>query len=211
MLRYLKILFILSFTLLFIGCTNTTEVPSINTNKSILNSMDKDISINTNKELYFSKTKGKKYYQNSYSSYDDSWVKVDVKTNKNHIKSFDIMASPVSIKQFYKTKGNMPVTNISYTTMNDFCIQELNAVLVSSYVFDKARRDKSINEPTNNIFSEIIAPFDEEDDEMYMNEKDNIISTDGTIIKFDWESEKYYEIPNIFKSKNTTFRCMKVK
>jgi len=203
--------FIFLIILIFVACKNSTSnlAPAKN-EADIFKIMDKNIST-SQKELYFYKTKDKKFYKkNEKNYYQKGWVRVKVKTNKGYTKIFEIMISPVSEKMFYGKGFEKPVTNISFEDMNDFCVKH-NGEIVASYVFDEARRKKLINKPSDGINSEIIAPFDEEDDEDFLNQKDNIISKDGTVILFDWNKEKYYEVLDVFKSKDTTFRCMRVK
>ena len=196
------------FIIFFLGCVKETK--SIHLDKNLLDIMDKNISINE-KELYFAKTKDKKFYKkNEKISYQKGWIEIDIKTNNNNTKKFEIMISPVSEKMFYNKNSNKPVTNIPFEVMNEFCIKH-NAFLISPYVFDVARRKKLIHKPSNGINSEIIAPIDEDDEDNYLHNNDNIISKEGTIIKFDWNKEKYYEVPEIFTSNKTTFRCMKIK
>jgi len=203
--------FLFLIVLIFAACKNSTSnLSPAKTEADIFKIMDKNIST-SQKELYFYQTKDKKYYKaNEKNYYQKGWVTLKVKTNRGYTKTFAIMISPVSKKMFYGKGSDKPVTNISFEAMNDFCIKN-NGFLVASYVFDEARRKKLINKPSDGINSEIIAPFDEEDDEDFLNTKDNIISKDGTIIKFDWDKEKYYEVSDNYVSKNTTFRCMKIK
>ena len=208
-LSFSMVLFLLS------GCKQD-EVQAIKKEekkKDIFLEMDEEQPQQNNEgnELYFAKTHNKQYYKKIAPRYVKGWVKVIVRTKDGIKRSYYVMSSPVTKKMYQGLGGKEPITNISYSTMNDFCIKELNAMLINAYVFDAARRYRRIQKPTGGITKEIIAPIDEEDDEEFYTSKDNIIAEDGTMIEFDWKKERYIAVPNIYQSKEATFRCMRIR
>jgi len=186
-----------------IGCSNSPQPTKIN----LLNVLDENTSVKDSNELYFHDTKGKKFYSHTKPSLKQGWVSVTLYTKKGK-KRFEIMKSPVSLKDFKISNSNSPVTNISFKTMAKYCMSK-HATLATIFVFEKARKKHLLSKPP--VKYEILAPVDEEDDDIYINQKDKVINKDNTVIRFDWQKEIYEEVPIIFKSKNTTFRCMREK
>ncbi|MDA7817991.1 hypothetical protein N9A28_07360 [Sulfurimonas sp.] len=82
---------------------------------------------------------------------------------------------------------------------------------MTPYVFENSRKSLSISRPTSPITVEIIAPYDEDEEDIYYIAGDNIDGGDSSIITYHWNSEKYFSVSNLFKSKNATFRCMRAK
>lgn len=153
----------------------------------------------------------------SNSIYADSvknkqeWVEVLVPRNDGLAQAFEVMRNAVTMKKYYGNGDNTSVSDISFSEANDFCQRVMKAELVSPYVFENARKSLSISRPASPVKSEIIAPYDEEDDESYYINGDKLEASDGTIILFNWNSEKYFAVSNIYNSKDTTFRCMRAK
>ena len=198
-MRYISLIAIFVF---IVGCSNQPTPISQIEETPILDSLDNSISIKK-ENYYFAKTKNKKY--NIKSLFSPKWKYVYFKKGKTTYK-FAIMKSPVTISN----KNHSPLTDISYNEMNNICMKRYNGILVSAYVFDKARRLGLIYKPKN-VNSEIVAPLDEEDDTPFINTKDNIIVPDGMILKFDWDTQTYNAISNVYQSNNATFRCMRIK
>lgn len=122
------------------------------------------------------------------------------------------MRFPVSKEQYRGIGGKSSISNISYKTANRFCSKNLQGEVITPYVFEAARTSLVLSRPTSPVKSEIIAPYDEDDDEQYMiNEDDKLEGSESSIITFKWSNEKYFSVSNIFKSPSTTFRCMRVK
>lgn len=139
------------------------------------------------------------------------WVEVLVPRNDGPAQAFEVMRNAVTMKEYYGNGDNTSVSDISFSEANDFCQRVMKAEIVSPYVFENARKSLSISRPTSPVNSEMIAPYDDEDDEDYYVDGDKLEAADGTIILFNWNSEKYFAVSNIYHSKNTTFRCMRAK
>jgi len=137
------------------------------------------------------------------------WAQVKVPRNTGGFENFEIMIKPVSKKEFYGFGDDTPVTNVTFQQASAYCMK-INAQLSQPYVFEYARRYHIIQKPLN-VPQEMIAPYDDEDQDIYYQEGDKLESEDGTIIIFDWNKEKYYSVSNLYTSSNTTFRCIKVK
>lgn len=140
------------------------------------------------------------------------WIEVNVPRVNSSDQVFEVMRYPVNVTQYKGVGGDKSIANVSYRAANRFCKTKMDADIVTPYVFEAARTSLSISRPTSSIKSEIIAPFDEEDDEIYMiNEDDKLDGGDSNIISFRWSSEKYLSVSNMLKSTSTTFRCMREK
>ncbi len=139
------------------------------------------------------------------------WVEVSVPRNDGAAQLFDVMLKPVSQKEYYGSGADKPVTNISFVMANNFCKERMHAQLLHPYVFEYARRSLAIHKSTSGANIEIMAPYDEEDHEEYYQDGDDLEAPDGTIATFDWNSERYFATSNLFKSPNSTFRCMRDK
>lgn len=181
------------------GSLKKPEVPK--KREDILLKMDRGINLDFSKdELYFKATHKKKFYQKTGKIIDKKvkWSKVTINTKRKYKKYFIIMTSAVER------------TNISFEDANRYCIDELHATLVNPFVFDKARATKSINKP-NNARYEILTAYDEEEEDIYLQEGDKLESKSDTIVIFDWKDEKYYAVSNLLKDNDITFRCMKIE
>jgi len=141
---------------------------------------------------------------------NEQWVKVKVPRNDGPAQIFEVMIRPVTKNEYLGFGGDVSVTDVSFLEANNYCMKK-NAQLILPYVFEYARRELAIYRPTGSANKEIIAPYDDEDQDVYYQEGDKIESPDGTIILFDWNSEKYFYVDDLYKSPGTTFRCMKIK
>ena len=65
--------------------------------------------------------------------------------------------------------------------------------------------------PTAMANIEIMAPYDDEDHEVYYQDGDNLEAGDSAIVAFHWDSGRYFAVSNLFKSSEATFRCMRSK
>jgi len=205
--------FIMAF--LFIGCHNEElEAQKQKTQQELFEHLDDEAiqeSSQKENELYFAATKEKRYYKKIAPKYVSGWVNVKVRANDGTIHRYIVMASPVTKDLYNGNGGKEPVTAVPYTIMNEFCIKEMKGLLITPYVFDAARKTYKLQKPTGGITHEIIAPLDEEDDEDFFSQEDHMISKEGTMIEFDWEKERYVEVPNIYTSPEATFRCMRLR
>ena len=143
-------------------------------------------------------------------SKDKEWVEVKVPRNDGPAQIFEVMIRPVTKQEYLGYGGDVSVTNVSFLEANNYCIKK-NAQLIWPYVFEYARRALAIYRPTGTANKEIIAPYDDEDQDVYYQEGDKIESPDGSIILFDWNSERYFYIDDLYKSQEATFRCMRMK
>ena len=141
---------------------------------------------------------------------NEKWVEVKVPRNDGPAQIFEVMIRPVTKNEYLGFGGDVSVTNVSFLEANNYCMKN-NAQLIWPYVFEYARRALAIYRPTGTANKEIIAPYDDEDQDVYYQEGDKIESPDGTIILFDWNSEKYFYVDDLYKSQEATFRCMRMK
>jgi hypothetical protein len=149
---------------------------------------------------------------NLNKSIKKEWIEVKVPRVDGPADVYEVMRFPVTKQQYDGHGSNVSIGNISYKEADRFCRETMKAELITPYVFEAARTSFALARPTSPIKSEMIAPFDEEDDEVYMiNENDHLDGGDGTFISFEWNSEKYYAVSNMYKSPSMTFRCMKEK
>lgn len=150
-------------------------------------------------------------YNNMDTNKDKEWVEVFVPRNNGASQVYEVMRSAVTDKQYAGTNSLKSIANKTFLEAETFCQDKQQAQLLTPYVFESARKSLSLARPTSPITTEMIAPYDEDDDEAYFVEGDNIESGDSTIITFNWNSEKYYKVSNLFRSGNATFRCMRAK
>ena len=141
---------------------------------------------------------------------NSNWVEVKVPRNDGPAQIFEVMIKPVTKNDYLGFGGDVAMTNVSFEEANNYCEQKLNAQLIEPYVFEYARRELAILRPIG-ANEEIIAPYDDEDQDVYYQEGDKLEAPDGTIIMFNWNNEKYYAVSNLYKSPMTTFRCMRAK
>jgi len=140
------------------------------------------------------------------------WMEVKVPRLESSSELYEVMRFPVTKKQYKGVGNDISVGSISYKAANKFCQKKMDGELITPYVFESARTSLVLGRPTGSIKSELIAQFDEDDDEPYIiNEEDNIEGSDSSMITFMWNSEKYFAVSNMFRSSSTTFRCMRVK
>jgi PBP1b-binding outer membrane lipoprotein LpoB len=139
------------------------------------------------------------------------WVSVEVPRSDGPAQTYDVMRLPVSDKDFHGTTLETAVKNVSFTAANDFCQNKMGAQLIAPYVFESARKSLLMSRPASPVDIEIMAPYDEEDDEIYLGDGDSFEAPDGTIVTFHWNNEKYFSVSNLFRSRNATFRCMRAQ
>jgi len=141
---------------------------------------------------------------------NEGWVKVKVPRNDGPAQVFEVMIRPVTRNEYLGYGGDVSVTKVSFLEANNYCIKK-NAQLIWPYVFEYARRALAINRPNGSANKEIIAPYDDEDQDIYYQQGDKIESPDETMILFDWNSERYFYVNDSYGSDDTTFRCMRMK
>lgn len=139
------------------------------------------------------------------------WVEARVPRNSGMDDVYEIMKSPVTAQAYSGINTKSSATNITQKAAETFCHEKHGARLVTPYIFEHARRSMVMAKPVLPANSEILAPYDEDDDEIYFQEGDQIATDDSDIITFVWNSESYFATSNIYKSHETTFRCMRVK
>jgi len=137
------------------------------------------------------------------------WVEVEVPRNNGVSQTFKVMVRPVNMKEFTGVGTDTSITNVSFSQANNFCIKNMQAALITPYVFENARKSMSLGRTLGTATIEMISPFDEEDDEEYYQEGDELYSNDSNIIIFHWNSEKYFSTSNLYKSHAASFRCMR--
>ena len=150
-------------------------------------------------------------YKNKNINKNKEWVEVYVPRNNGASQVYEVMRNAVTKKQYLGFNSQKSISNVNFIAAENFCKDKLQAQLLTPYVFESARKSLSLSRPTSPITTEIIAPYDEDDDEAYYVDGDNIEADDSTIITYNWNSEKYFAVSNLFRSKNSTFRCMKAK
>jgi len=138
------------------------------------------------------------------------WVEVKVPREDGQPQLFEVMRKAVTQEVYSGIGGNRSVVNVTFIAANRYCKQKLQAELITPYVFEHARRSLAIERP-NGANTEVISPYDEEDDEIYFQDGDELEGPDSSIVSFQWNGEKYFSVSNLFKSMDATFRCMKVK
>lgn len=139
------------------------------------------------------------------------WIEVEVPRNNETSQVYEVMVRPVSIKEFTGAGSNASITNISFYQANNFCIKNMQAAIITPYVYENARKSMAIGRTLGTATIEMISPFDEDDDEEYYQEGDELSSNDSNIITFHWNSEKYFAVSNLYKSHAASFRCMRAK
>ena len=144
------------------------------------------------------------------------WVDVSVPRSAGGMQVFEIMRNAISVKQYTGIPSNKPISNVNYIIADKYCRDKMQAQLSTPYVFENARKSLAMSRPSSPITQELISFFDEDDD-IYFMPDDNIgygeddEDTNDDPITFDWNSEKYYPVSKVFKSKSTTFRCIRAK
>ena len=138
------------------------------------------------------------------------WVDVEVLRNDGVAQVFEVMVSPVTAFQYSGVGGDLSVTGVSFLQANTFCKNKFHANLLHPYVFEYARRGLLIKKPKG-AYLEMMAPYDEEEHEIYYQEGDKLESGDGDIVIFHWDNERYFSVSNMFDSNRVTFRCMRRK
>ena len=148
---------------------------------------------------------------NLNQSLNKEWVEVKVPRRNAPPQTFLVMRYPFSPSNLTKGGSTESLTNVSYNEAAVNC-RKINAELITPYVFEAARTSLLLAHPIGIAKSEIIAPFDEEEDDIYIiNQNDSLETGDEDIITFRWSDEKYLPVLNIYRSPTLTFRCMKEK
>jgi len=138
------------------------------------------------------------------------WVDVEVLRNDGVAQVFEVMLSPVTISQYRGSGNDVSITGVSFIQANRFCKNKFHANLLHPYVFEYARRGLLIKKPKA-YHLEMMAPYDDEEQEIYYQEGDKLESEDGDIVVFNWDNERYFAVSNMFDSNRVTFRCMRRK
>lgn len=139
------------------------------------------------------------------------WVEVKVPRVDAEPQIFEVMRVPVTSKQYGGLEGDLSVSNISFSRANDFCRKNMKGQLLQPYVFEYARRSLAMQRPSSGKNVEIMAPYDDEDQDIYFHDGDDLEASDGSIVIFRWNDEKYFAVSNLYLSPNATFRCMRTK
>ena len=160
--------------------------------------------------LYLKATKGKQFYDQRFKGTNDVWVDVKITLPNQDEKTFELMNHVINENDYLENNNQSPMGDVSYGAANKFCLKYYNAVLVSPFVFDQARKQKLMT-PLDSESSEIIAPYDEEEDENLIHEGDKLLTHDSQIILFSWDKEYYIPVSNHYRSTHTFFRCMRGK
>ncbi len=150
------------------------------------------------------------YITNSIAK-NKEWVEVNVPRNNGATQSFEVLRDAVSLNKYSGVTSNKSVSNVAFVAASRYCQEKLQAQLMTPYVFENSRKSLSISRPTSPITVEIIAPYDEDEEDIYYIDGDSINGGDSSIITYHWNSERYFAVSNLFKSKNATFRCMRAK
>jgi len=145
------------------------------------------------------------------------WVDVSVPRSAGGVQVFEIMRNAISMQQYTGIPSSKPVSNVNYIIADKYCREQMQAQLSTPYVFENARKSLAMSRPSSPITQELISFFDEDDDIYFMKDdyigysEDDEEDNNDDPITFDWNSEKYYPVSKVFKSKNTTFRCIRAK
>jgi hypothetical protein len=147
------------------------------------------------------------------------WSTVIVHDRDDNIVKYQIMKNSVSVSQYNKSKiGNKPVTNIKYSDADQYCTDKYNGYVSPLYVFEYALRQGAIVPPKYGVNKEMIAGYDDG------NEEDKVLKREGDIVKsdmtisddayaeiviFDYKTKRYNFKRDNFISKSVTFRCVK--
>ena len=153
--------------------------------------------------------KPKKVVKPKYTA-PKGWTTIKVPTNNGKVHKYEVMINPVSEKDFKGNNSNKSMTNISESTAENFCMSLRNSNLIKEYIFKIALDKNKIKRPQANAKRDILMPYDEDSDEIYFIEGVTIEAIDTKTILYDWSKDKYRTTSNLFKSNNTTFRCMKI-
>jgi len=104
------------------------------------------------------------------------------------------------------------VTNMNFEQANKYCLTQGSAI-TGIYAFEHARRTRKLLPPSGNASQELIAPYDEDEDEIFLKPGDKLeLSDEGSannIIVFNWVTETYSAVASSYRSGRMTFRCMK--
>lgn len=142
---------------------------------------------------------------------NEQWIEVKVPRVDAPAQLFEVMRVPVTKQQYRGVGGSASMSNISYISANSFCTKNMKGELLHPYIFEHARRTQALRRPSSGANIEIMAPYDEEDHEIYFQDGDSLESEDSSIVAFHWNGEKYFAVSNLFKSPKSTFRCMRAK
>jgi hypothetical protein len=145
--------------------------------------------------VLLSKTTGK--ISSSQNKVTAEWIEVSVPRNDGEPLKYAVMKKPSNL------------SNMNFEGAEQFCLEKKEGQLITPYVFENLRRSSDIEKPSGITDKELIAPYDQDEDEAFFREGDSIETANNSIIIFHWKTEKYFEIPNLYKSRDTTFRCMK--
>ena len=217
MKKSVKHFFFFSIIFTIIACGGSTSDQSV---KPKVFKPKKRLSFQTSQEttaaLYFQRTRGQRFYSGMENEPINSWVEVAVPRNDSAAKIvYEVMTNVVTQKA-YKGYGDTLVgmTGLSFIQANDYCSLQLKAQLMSPYVFDRARETKAISRPNLPVVSELIAPYDEDIDDVFSHSDDKVLvneESDSSFIVINWKDESYFSVSNTYKSNTMAFRCMRIK
>ncbi|MEA2050460.1 MAG: hypothetical protein U9O56_07005 [Campylobacterota bacterium] len=147
------------------------------------------------------------------------WSKVSIVDNMDNLVVYEIMKNTVTVSDFDSNQlGDNPITNIKFSDADQYCFEKYNGYLSPIYIYEYALRQGAIKAPEKGISQEMIAGYDD------ANENDRVLKKDGDIIKsdmsssddayaeiliFNHKSKRYSFKRDNFTSKSVSFRCSK--
>jgi hypothetical protein len=147
------------------------------------------------------------------------WSTVMVHDKDDNIIKYKVMKDAVRVSDFNPNKvGNKPVTNIKFADADEYCYKKYNGYVVPLYVFEYALRQGAIVPPKYGVSKEMIAGFDDGNEEdLILKREGDIVKADMTtsddayaeIVVFDYKTKRYNFKRDNFVSKSVTFRCAK--
>lgn len=137
------------------------------------------------------------------------WRIAKVRLAKGGYHIYEVMARPVTQNEFKKNASNISMSNINVEKAEAFCMKFANANLAKEFVFSSTI--KNLKRPSKGIKRELLTPYDEEDDAIYFRKGKIRETLDTKIFLYDWNKKTYKATSKLFKSKTTTFRCMRRK
>lgn len=144
---------------------------------------------------------------------NSSWVNASIPFNNGDGSTiFKVQRRAVTEYSLYGRGSKLSaVTNMNFEQANKYCLTNKQAI-TGIYAFEHARRTRKLVPPSGNAREELIAPYDEDDDESFLQPGDHLeLSDDGSannIIVFNWVTETYSAVSSNYRSSRMTFRCM---
>ena len=145
---------------------------------------------------------------------NSSWVRAAVPhADGNGSKTYNVQRRAITEHSLFGRGSKLnSVTNMNFEQANKYCLTQ-GSLLSGIYAFEHARRTRKLVPPSGNAKEELIAPYDEDEDETFLKPGDHLeLSDDGSannIIVFNWVTETYSAVASSYRSSRMTFRCMK--